>query len=316
MNNRKHTFKITLAIIFLFTFFGLNKAQEEDSTYRKVTSRDEFNNKEKGTIYKSGIVRKRPSRAKQDKKVLTATVKIKPKINASVQSNDADWEELGFTLWKLRKKINGETNVSLQIWEDGVKVEYVPERVKSNTILSKGDKIRITIESPREGYLYIFDRENFTDGTYGKPILIFPTRKIRDGNNRVKAGILTDIPAQEDDSPIFIIDSDNPYYDGEIISVLIADKPIGEIQTPDKAVDFDSSVFESWWRKWGLTTEIYEMEGGEGTVWTSAEKDAGSKNKGRSLTQSDPPPQTVYRFQTKPNTPIMVSFALKIRKST
>lgn len=43
-------------------------------------------------------------------------------------------------------------------------------------------------------------------------------------------------------------------------------------------------------------------------------KDASRENIGRSLTQADPPPQTVYRFQTKPNVPIMVNFALIVKK--
>jgi hypothetical protein len=87
---------------------------------------------------------------------------------------------------------------------DGLKqAQYTPERIEAATPLNVGDRVRITVESPRSGFLYIIDREQYIDGSFGEPMLIFPTLKTRGGDNRVMPGKLIDIPAQEDQYSYF-----------------------------------------------------------------------------------------------------------------
>lgn len=333
MKKRNLIFKIAFPVIILLTGFTLVYAQNGEPTYRSVNSQDQnetskersvvskdFKKKKAGNSassntkkFRPSISRRRPARSRNKTPRKTVVKKTAPTKSNNKKEEKLVSEELGFTLWKLRKKNSGETNPSLQVWEDGVKVEYVPERIESDTKLAKGDKIRITIESPREGYLYIFNREKLTDGTYGEPYLIFPTKRTRDGNNKVKAGKLIDIPAQEDDPPLFEINSDNPYYAGEILSVIVSEKPLNEIPTPADTIRFSDSKLNDWLEKWEVDSKIYEMEGGKGLAWTNAEKDASDAKLERSLTQSEPSPQTVYSFQAKPNIPILVNFALSVK---
>ena len=65
---------------------------------------------------------------------------------------------------------------------------------RHNTPLAIGDRVRLTIESSNNGYLYVIDRELDADGTKSDPYLIFPTARTREGDNAVRGGRLVDIP--------------------------------------------------------------------------------------------------------------------------
>ena len=55
------------------------------------------------------------------------------------------------------------------------------------------------------------------------------------------------------------------------------------------------------------------LVGGAGRIWTNEEKLAGAAN-GRQLTQSGPPPQTVYRVARKTGGPMLVTVPLRYAK--
>lgn len=233
----------------------------------------------------------------------------KPKPSAT----NAGWEEIGFTVWKLRRKFPNEESATVSVVEKGVRVEYVPERIEANTPLKLGDKVRLTIESPRNGYLYLVDTELYTNGSFGKPTLIFPTQRTRGGNNQVSAGVLIDIPAQDDAVPFFVINSKNPAYAGELLSVIISDKTLSNVTTASQARSLEPSIFDQWKEDWELEADVFEQDGGTGTSWTPAEKEAGQVN-GRSLTQADPTPQTIYRVRADRRKPILVNLALPVSR--
>jgi hypothetical protein len=173
--------------------------------------------------------------------------------------------------------------------------------------------VRLTIESPRDGYLYVVDTERYTDKTFGKPYLIFPTERTRGGNNRVSAGVLIDIPAQDDDVPFYVINSKNPLYAGELLSIIITGEPIAEIPTPPQAISLESALANRWRENWELEADVFEQEGGSGAGWTAAEKEAGQVG-GRALTQEDPSPQTVYRVYADKRKPVLVNLALPVQR--
>jgi hypothetical protein len=68
-----------------------------------------------------------------------------------------------------------------------------------------------------------------------------------------------------------------------------------------------------WDKLWGGVAETLELVGGAGRTWTNEEKLAGAAN-GRQLTQSGPPPQTVYRVARKAGGPMMVTVPLRYAK--
>lgn len=249
----------------------------------------------------------------------TKRISISTKTNPNKTSQpkpsaaNTGWEEIGFTVWKLRRKSPNEDGATVSVVENGVRVEYVPERVESNTPLKLGDKVRLTIESPRNGYLYVVDTELYTDGNFGKPTLIFPTQRTRGGNNRVSAGVLIDIPAQDDAVPFFVINSKNPVYAGELLSIIISGETLSGVTTASQARSLESNIFDEWKENWELEADVFEQDGGTGTSWTPAEKEAGQVN-GRSLTQEDPTPQTIYRVRADKRKPILVNLALPVSR--
>lgn len=60
----------------------------------------------------------------------------------------------------------------------------------------------------------------------------------------------------------------------------------------------------------GAEAEQFEMKGGAGFRWTTAEQLAGSVS-GRSLTQDDPTPQTIYSIRVGRGSPLLVNAPLR-----
>jgi hypothetical protein len=52
--------------------------------------------------------------------------------------------------------------------EDARPTEWTPQRIEADTPLKVGERVRLSIESPRTGYLYVIDREQYADGSYGE----------------------------------------------------------------------------------------------------------------------------------------------------
>jgi hypothetical protein len=86
--------------------------------------------------------------------------------------------------------------------------------------------VRLSIEAARTGHLYVIDREQYADGSQGKPVLIFPTTKIRNGNNKVSAGRVIEIPDRADDPIYFNLERSRPDHVGELLTVIITPQPL------------------------------------------------------------------------------------------
>jgi hypothetical protein len=125
------------------------------------------------------------------------------RLAAGRKSAPASSEEIGVTVWRLRPSRSGDTGGRVLVLDGLKQAEWTPERIEADTPLNIGDRVRLTIESPRPGFLYIIDREQYADGSFGEPMMIFPTMRTRGGDNRVAPGRLIDIPAQEDQYSYF-----------------------------------------------------------------------------------------------------------------
>src|SRR5438128_2161384 len=99
--------------------------------------------------------------------------------------------KVGITIWRLRPPTpTDDKEVRMLVYHKGSKqkVGWTPERIEADAPLSVGEYVRLSIEVPRTGFLYVIDREQYDDGTLGEPQLIFPTLEISGGDNEVKAG--------------------------------------------------------------------------------------------------------------------------------
>lgn len=223
----------------------------------------------------------------------------------------AEGEMLGVTIWRLRpsKSEDGkDSRLLLQDDSSRENKEWTPERVESETAFAVGEQVRLSIESPRNGFLYVIDREQYADGTLSEPYLIFPTLQNRDGNNAVAAGKLIELP----DKSAFRLKPLREDYKGESLTLLITQEPLAEIKVGSTFIKLDTAMVAQWEKQWSVPVERFEMVEGVGKAYTKAEKEAGDGS--RLLTQEDELPQTLYRVVAKPGNPLLITVNLRIGK--
>lgn len=299
----KTTIIVGLALLAALSFTSAAFAQSEDDNSRQIVL-DRFNKARPGDEVTAGISgagpgarapvyrRTGPQRAPGSRKTLPS-------------------EEIGVTVWRLRPSQSGDTGGRVLVL-DGLKpAEWTPERIEADTPLNVGDRVRLTVESPRPGFLYIIDREQYADGSLGEAMLIFPTLQTRGGDNRVEPGRLIDIPAQEDQYSYFTAQPAGDRRDqvAEVLTIILLSQAL-PLQIGQQPLKMTGPQITGWEKLWGGAAERLELIGGAGRTWTNEEKQAGAA-KGRQLTQTGPPPQTVYRIARKKGGPLLVTVPLR-----
>ena len=233
---------------------------------------------------------------------------VTPRVPISGVSADS---VIGVTLWRLRPTRKADTGERIITHDGPESMEWVPERMSSNGKLAEGDRIRVSIEAARTGYLYVVDQELYADGSKGEPYLIFPTTRTRGGDNSVKAGRLIEIPSQDDSPPYFTLKRTRADQVGENVTVLVTPTPIDSLTITDKAQKLSAETLVSWEKSWGTQSGRLEMVNGEGKSWTKQEKEAGADGT-RSMKQAEPAPQTLYYLPGVSSTkPVMISVQLQ-----
>ena len=296
---------LLLPCLVVTVAFAQDQTKSEDANSRQIVL-DRFNKARPLSEAKAGIGSG------------SATASTKPPVYRRTgplrnpgPRRGATTEEIGVTVWRLRPSRSNDEGGRVLVLDGLKQSEWIPERIEADTPLNIGDRIRITVESPRPGFLYIIDREQYADGSFGEPMLIFPTLRTRGGDNRVEPGRLIDIPAQEDQYSYFTAQPSGNRRDqvAEVLTfVLVAQRlPLEIGSQPLKIADREIS---NWEKLWGGAAERLELVGGAGKTWTKEEKAAGAA-KGRQLTQSGPPPQTVYRVPRKAGAPLLVTVPLR-----
>ncbi|HYK19147.1 MAG TPA: hypothetical protein VEV42_00315 [Pyrinomonadaceae bacterium] len=217
---------------------------------------------------------------------------------------------VGVTLWRLRAANRADSGERLIVHDDNATTEWVPERISANTRLAQGDRLRISIEAVRSGYLYVIDREQYADGSLGEPYLIFPTTRTAGGDNKVAAGRLLEVPAQDDSPPYFTMRKSRPDHVAEVVSVLVTPQPLEDVKITDKALKLTSAQVAEWEKAWGSSVGRLEMST-SGQTWTKEEKNGTT----RALTASAPAPQLLfYRPSAKLTEPMFVKLKLQYRR--
>lgn len=221
--------------------------------------------------------------------------------------------QLGITIWKLRAVGDNYPGARVLVREKGKSSGWVPERVEADTTFREGDHIRLSIESTRPGYLYVVNRDLFSDGTTGGAMLIYPWADMSGGNNQMRPGKLVDIPAQEDDPSYFTARPTGPDQVGEILTFIVTILPL-DLPISDKPFQISNTELAKWEKMWGGESERFEMEGGAGEGWTESERQAAARKGSRQLTRDDPAPQTIYRVSAADNKAMLVNVRLRYGK--
>lgn len=288
--------KVILGFVLLFLITGsLVVAQKSDDATRKLWD----------TAYIAPAKSSKTSgrrRSTSKYRIATPNVPIDNVLPESV---------VGVTIWRLRPARRADSGERIIVHDDNAAKEYVPERISANTKLVAGDRVRISVETARNGYLYVIDREQYADGTLGEPYLIFPTTRTLNGDNQVSVGKLAEIPGQEDSPPFFTIRKSRPDQVAEVLSVLVTPVPLEGVQITDKAQKLTDAQVAKWEKSWSNSVGQLELES-VGQAWTREEKDAGATNT-RALTASAPPPQMLF-YRPNSTEGMFVKLRLSYRK--
>jgi hypothetical protein len=220
---------------------------------------------------------------------------------------------VGITLWRLRPSEPGDQpEVRALIQEGNEPHQWTPERVSIKTPLHEGQKVRISIETARAGYLYVIDCDEYADGSKSDSYLIFPTLKTSGGDNRVSAGTVIEIPSPDDNPPYFTVKRTRPDQTNETLTILVRPKPIETLQISRDRFRLSAEQVVAWKKQSKTASYRLEAPTQAGKPYTVAEKMAGSGAK--ILTQDDPLPETLYYVPAKPGEPLTVELPLLISK--
>ena len=242
-------------------------------------------------------------------------VRKTPSVIATLQPG-APTMDIGVTIWRLRPSSEVEGGARMLVMENARQTEWTPQRIEADTPLQVGERVRLSIESPRAGYLYVIDREQYADGSFGDAYLIFPTLRTRGGDNQVRPGKLIDIPAQEDNPSYFTLVPSPSRSDqvAEILSIIVTPEPLSNFRFTERPLKLSKSDVAKWETSGSVEVERFEMVGGAGMPWSKAEMAASAAGSSRILTQEEPAPQTVYRIGSKSKNAFLVTVALRYGK--
>jgi hypothetical protein len=144
-------------------------------------------------------------------------------------------------------------------------------------------------------------------------MLIFPTSKPAGGDNRVMPGKLIDIRPRKTSTATSPRNPRRPARSGRRGTDSNSDRPATTVD------DWRSALAPVTVADFGMGQALGRGRRNVGAgwrrrrTWTNEEKLAGAAN-GRQLTQSGPPPQTVYRVARKAGGPMLVTVPLRYAK--
>jgi hypothetical protein len=312
----KNTWKILLFIAAanICLIGASNVSAQDDAAPRRLWD---------GAFLKKRAEAKTPAPARKTTAYRRATSKKPAATQSSPAQNtvaqnqtaeQAEGEMIGLTIWRLRpsRAADGKDSRLLLVEEASKETEWTPERVEADTVFSPDDRLRLSIESPRDGYLYVFDRELYTDGSTSAPYMIYPTLRSRNGSNSVAAGKLIELPNELTAFRLAPM-RPNPKYAGESLTILVTTEPLKNVEIGSDPVKLDSAMVAQWESQWAGSAERFELIGGAGKPYTKAEKEAGQDGS-RALTQNDAMPQTLYHVDVKQGAPLLVKVPLRTGK--
>ncbi len=233
-----------------------------------------------------------------------------PSAAAPAKPGKTEPSMIGVTVWHLRPSRAADSPAVRAIVHEKSDRPHTPVRVSSQTRFFEGDHLRLTIESGRTGFLYVVSRERYKDGSAGPQQLIFPTMRLRNGDNRVRAGYPVEIPSGADDPSYFTMRRSRPDHVGEEILFIVAPRPIGGITIAEDPLELSESLVKSWREKWVTKVQSIETPASQEQPLTSEEVKL--LRAGNAFQDTDPLPQTLYRVDSQPDQPFLVSLQLKM----
>jgi hypothetical protein len=232
------SFRLFLMVVVVLSIQAIVLGQSKEEIPRSIISDDFIKNRPRSRA------RRHPPNGSRLYRLTSA-----PRTRRAGES--ARTLQLGVTIWKLQPDRNRQ-------------LERTAKRVEADTKFHEGDLLRLSIESPRPGYLYVINRDWFTDGSIGETNLIFP---VRGEDNRLKAGKLIDIPT-ESEAPFRA--TPKPNQSGERLTIIVTSSPL-QLPLSKNPLPITDTQLREWETRWSAMSDRYEMNDGAGQTrsWTT-----------------------------------------------
>lgn len=264
----------------------------------------------------SGLLRAQENSGVRARALVNSAVKSQQKrvqgqttgAGSSIKPTDS---LVGVTVWRLRPASAQELGVRILVHDPEGASEMIAERVPPEDPVAEGQRIRISIESGQSGYLYLVSQERYSDGSSGAPYLIFPTTRIRSGDNKVYPGKLIEVPDYNDRPNFLRVRKSRSDHIGEMVTVLVTPRPIQGLNVTNQAQRLNADTFADWRKRWGTKSRIIPTDE-SAKYLTSAEHAAGT-NAG-DLGGDDPMPSMLYVADASKGTAFLVDMQLKLAK--
>jgi hypothetical protein len=186
-------------------------------------------------------------------------------------------------------------------------------RVDPSREFRAGDRIRLSLETNTDGYLYIFHTEN-----NGEPQMLYPDVRLERGDNRIEAHVPYEIPWNEPGVENWFKFDSNPA--NERLYVIVTRQPLPGIPTNESLVSYCGQNRCPWRPPVGVWAQMkMNMQAKVGVVkgTTYGQKQTQTEQvavtRGLSLEQSAPEP-SVIRMNVSSNAPILVTAVDLIHK--
>ena len=213
------------------------------------------------------------------------------KVSAAVKTNSSGPIGLGYTLYM----------------RDGMGDAM---RIDPSREFRAGDRIRISMEANTDGYLYVFHTENDN-----APTLIFPDKRLNDGDNTIDAHVPYEVPSpfEASENLRWFIFDEKPA--SERLYIVITRTPIPGIPIGADLVQFCDNNPSSCPLRMSPTVWERAKQGSSGGVKVSKSTSYGQKQsqteresttRGLGLDQSAPEP-SVVRMNVSTNDSVLVT---------
>lgn len=223
----------------------------------------------------------------------------------------SEYAQVGVTIWLVD---SGDSKGVEQLGS-----EQTQERLDTNNTYTDGDTIRLNIVAPTDGYLYIIDQEQYSDGSYGPAVLAFPTLRTRRGNNLIRAWGTVEVPAYPSVwrfKPRELKEGERrKVQTAEVLTIIISPKPLVDpSRITQRQLTLDKGEFEGWQSQWKAAAQQFDMENSVGQIVRSGSK--GVEQEGaEAVDEEELDAQTSYRVAVKPGSPIMVTIPLRFNSA-
>lgn len=217
-----------------------------------------------------------------------------------------EYAQLGVTIWRVDR--------GRSIEQEGE--EQTIERLDTGAPYTDGDRIRLTIESPTKGFMYIVDQERYADGSYGLAMLVFPTLKTSKGNNFIDTWRTVEVPAY----PAVWRFTPRKLKEGEVrkeqtaevLTIILAPNPlVARNRIGEKPLALNKGEFENWRAQWQKRFQRFDVEGYVGQVITKGVEQQGEE----AGSEDEIGAQTTYQVAIRPGRPIFVTVPLRFKTS-